>query len=90
MNVLKPLLGLTLAALPVAAAQSGPQTYVSGFVPYSSGFNVYSLCPHVLAQFETRLGPRTMFVAEGSLGYAFMPGGSGVVSHGVRLGLNFR
>ena len=64
--------------------------YVSGFVPYSSGFNVYSLRPHVLAQFETRLGPRTMFVAEGSLGYAFVPGGSGVVSPGVRVGLNFR
>lgn len=157
MNVFKPLLGLTLAFLPLAAAQSVPQTYlgittlgaqvtydtgkyalrlgaggrsvlyvfangvgldaavlfplrgdlrtpsrfslgagldanayISGFVPYSSGFNIYSLRPHVLAQFETRLNSRTMFVAEGSLGYAFIPGGSGIVYPGVRVGLNFR
>lgn len=64
--------------------------YVSGFVPYSSGFNVYSLRPHALAQLETRLSPNVTFLAEGSLGYAFIPGGSGIVYPGVRVGLNFR
>ncbi len=64
--------------------------YVSGFVPGVSGLKLYTLCPHVLAQYETRVSNKLIFLTEGSLSYAFSQGGSGLVYPGVRGGFNFR
>ncbi len=55
-----------------------------------AGFpNLFSLRPHLLAQYEWRLNPKLTLFTEGSLGYAISNVGS-VVYPGVRLGLNFR
>ncbi len=63
--------------------------YVSGFVDAGQGFNVYSLRPHLLAQYETRLSRSVTLFTEASVGYAFSAGG-GLIYPGLRLGLNFR
>ena len=63
--------------------------YLSNFVD-GTNTSAYTLRPHVLAQYETRLSQRVTFFTEGSVGYAFSPGNGGIVYPGIKLGINFR
>ena len=63
--------------------------YLSNFVD-GTNTSAYTLRPHVLAQYETRLSQKVTLFSEASVGYAFSPGNGGIVYPGIKVGINFR